>query len=498
MNRIFYSLLIALMFTGSAFAQDNVFLDRDFWKSNPDLTIVKEKNTAGNDAIAMNSNGYDATTYAILGNASDDVIKYLLTLDGNGIDKKTHDSRIYLHWAAYTGNLEIVKTLLNKGSSLTALESHGNTPLTYAANGGNMDPELYNLFMKQGIKLADEKNDEGANTLLLAAPSMSSFRETAFFTDNGIDINSNDKDGNGIFSYAAKKGNISFLKELIAAGVDYKSANMNGGNAFIFAAQGARGHSNTIEIYQFLKQSGLNPNVITKDGYTPLHALAYSNTDVEIFNFFLREGADVNQKDAEGNTPFLNAAYRNNLEIVELLSTDVKDFNLSNKNGQTAMMLATKRNTANVLSFVISETGKDFKPSDAAGNTPAYYLARSYNKNNTEDFKAKLDLLVALGVDMSATQANENTLYHIAAAESDLELLKELSGYKVPVNATNEEGLTALHIAAMRSDNVEMMKYLISLGADTSITTDFEETAYDLAGENELLNKQQTALEFLK
>jgi len=42
------------------------------------------------------------------------------------------------------------------------------------------------------------------------------------------------------------------------------------------------------------------------------------------------------------------------------------------------------------------------------------------------------------------------------------------------------------------------MKYLISKGADVKIKTSFEESVYDLADENELLQKQNTQLNFLK
>ena len=77
-------------------------------------------------------------------------------------------------------------------------------------------------------------------------------------------------------------------------------------------------------------------------------------------------------------------------------------------------------------------------------------------------------------------------------------MLKRLSEFDVDVNAKNEEGLTALHLAAMKAENDDMMKYLISKGADTKIKTDFEETVYDLASENELLQKQNTSLNFLK
>src|SRR5690606_12164961 len=117
-----------------------------------------------------NENGFDATVYAIIEKANDETIKYLLTLQGNPVDKRTHDSRIYLHWAAYAGKTEIVKTLLEMGSSISALDSHSATPLVFAAGSGLTDTEIYDLFLANGVNLSEEKSEDGANTLLLAAP----------------------------------------------------------------------------------------------------------------------------------------------------------------------------------------------------------------------------------------------------------------------------------------------------------------------------------------
>ncbi len=485
--------------------QENIFLDRTFWKGNPDLQIIKQKIAEGNDATVLNENAFDAVVFALLEKADDDVVKYLLSLEGNAVDKKTHDSRIYLHWAAYAGQIEMVKYLLDKGSSVTELDSHGYTPLAFAANAGQKDEALYNAFEKHDVSLTDEKNENGANLLLLVAPSLSTEKELAFFTTKGFKLESTDNDGNGIFNYATKKGNIDFLKLLIKKEVDYKSLNQEGGNAFLFATQGGRGYSNPLAVYEYLKSLGLEPNIVTKDGYTPLHRLAYSNTDPAIFDFFLIAGADVNQKDAEGNTPFLNAASRNELAMVKLLSKNVKDFNTTNNDGQSALMLAVQRNSPEVVEFLLDKgsevevyTEHSRSAKDNKGNTMAHYLVESYDSSKPDEFDSKLKLLQEKGVKMNAKQAEGNTLFHLAAKNNDLELLKRLSAFNIDVNAKNDEGLTALHLAAMKAENDEMMKYLISKGANTKIKTDFEETVYDLASENELLKKQNTALNFLK
>lgn len=491
--------LLALLFMCTLVVgqESNVLLDRSFWKGNPDLETVKQKIAEGSDATELNENAFDATIYALLEKADDDVVKYLLSLEGNPIDKKTHDSRIYLHWAAYAGQVEIVNHLLEKGSSVTELDSHGYTPLAFAANAGQKNKELFEAFENYGVNLLTEKNENGANLLLLVAPSLSNETELNYFLGKGFKMDSKDDKGNGIFNYAAKKGNIDFLKMLVEKGVDYKSLNDEGGNAFLFAVQGGRGYSNPLEVYEYLQGLGLEPNIVTKDGYTPLHRLAYGNTDPAIYELFLKAGADVNQKDAEGNTPFLNVASLNEPAIVELLSKDVKEFNFTNDEGQTALMLAVQRNSPEVVRFLLKK-GTNALVKDNKGNSLAHYLVSSYDNKKVNDFDAKLKLLQEKGVKMNATQAKGNTLFHLAAKNNDLGLLKRLSEFDIDINAKNDEGLTALHLAAMKAVDDEMMKYLISKDASTAIKTDFEESVYDLANENENLQKQNTSLNFLK
>ena len=67
----------------------------------------------------------------------------------------------------------------------------------------------------------------------------------------------------------------------------------------------------------------------------------------------------------------------------------------------------------------------------------------------------------------------------------------------IDINAKNNEGNTALHIAAMKAKDAEILKFLIEQGADVKATTDFDESVYDLASENELLKKNKIDINFL-
>ena len=46
--------------------------------------------------------------------------------------------------------------------------------------------------------------------------------------------------------------------------------------------------------------------------------------------------------------------------------------------------------------------------------------------------------------------------------------------------------------------NNKKLKQLIALGADKTVTTEFGESAYDLASENEILQKKNIDINFLK
>lgn len=107
-------------------------------------------------------------------------------------------------------------------------------------------------------------------------------------------------------------------------------------------------------------------------------------------------------------------------------------------------------------------------------------------------------MLQAQNVSLTSVQEEGNTLYHLAVHKGNLNLVQLLTDFNIDINAKNEEGLTPLHLAAMKAEDDEILKYLISKGADLKIKTEFEESVYDLASENEILQNNNTSLNFLK
>ncbi len=481
----------------SLFGQvSNVFLNRDFWKSNPSVTEIDKQISLGNDVSELNKFAFDGMSYALIEKVNDNTLKHVLKQPGNGVNKLTHDGRTYMFWAAYKGNLEMMKYLVSHGAKTDVIDSHGYTIANFAARSGIQDVNLYAFLANYGANFIEDKNHDGANALLLVSPSVNDFKIIEYFVSQGVFIGSVDDNGSGIFSYAAKGGNVNILQRLIDKGLPYNLEDKNGDNAILFASKGNRGR-NTIATYKYLKDKEIAVDIVNEKGRNPLHNIAYTNESLDVFKFFINHNVDVSLHDDFGRSPFMNAAQRNTSEVVAFLSKYVENINAKDEHGKTALALAVSENSISVINTLL-KLGADINTYDAYGNTLAYYLLNNYKSNSVDVFEEKLSVLTSNGLVVNLPQSNGNTLLHIATKRNDLELLKRLEDFKIDVNLKNEEGMTALQFAAMKATDINILKYLLDKGADKSVVTEFDETIYDLAKENELLRHENTDINFLK
>jgi ankyrin repeat protein len=490
MKKLLLASLLLASFAASA--QKNTLLEQEFWKNSPDVKTIQAEIDKGNNPAQLTVNSFDAVVYAINAQAPNESIKYLLQQKGNDVNKLTHDSRTYLFWAANRGNAEIVEYLISKGAKANITDSHGFSPLNFAAASGQTNTQVYDILIKNGADLKKDVNTEGANALLLAISADKNFALTNYFESKGLNLKSTDANGNTAFNYVARSGNVELLKALVQKGVKYND------NAIIMAAQGGRGSSNTLAVYEYLEGLNLKPGFTDKDGANVLHYLARKPKQSDIINHFIAKGVDLNQADKDGNTPFMNAAASNNdLQLIEQLSAGVKNINHTNAKGVSALAMAVRGNSPEVVSLLISK-GADINITDSNGDNLTAYLIQSYNERRADGFDAKVKLLQEKGFDLSAPQKNGNNVYHLAVAKNDLTLIKKVQNFKADINGKNKEGLTALHKAAMIAHDDTIMQYLLSSGAKKDILTDLKETPFDLASENEYLSKNKIPVNFLK
>jgi len=518
MKKILFAAM--LLSTLHIYAQENQLTKRDFWQDKPELAAVKAELKGFN--FSEVTKGDDPLSMAINNDASIDVIKFLADQPGVNYKKDIHEGRTYLHSAASKGNAEATDLLLKKGSDMNYLDAHDQTALTYTAFMGKLTLPVLEVFVKNGLdvkKKYETKNN--ADILLMAIGSDKDMVITNYLLSKGLSLNATDKLGSNIFSYAARYGHVPTLKELVKKGV--KPSNKD----LLAAAQGPFRSANKIDVYQYLIDDlKLSATATNEAGQNVLHIIGLKANQDDIITYFLKKGVDVNKVDKDGNTPFINTASGKSVTIVEMMLPKVKNINAVNNKGESALLAAVKGSTSEVVELLI-KNGADVKVSDKEGKNLAFYLVDSYRAlggrggrggfgggtpqaagagNGTaagrtqtkDDFGNKLKALQSKGLSFSAPQKDGNTLYHLAVTKNDLGILKKLADLNIDVNAKNEEGMTALHKAAMAAKDDTILKYLVSIGAKKDAVDSVNESAYDLAKENEFLAKGNVSIDFLK
>jgi len=492
MKRIFIAaFLLASFFVN---AQSNILLNTDFWKKNPNITLVQQEINKGNNPSEANGGNHDVVSMSINSGANIDIIKFLIDQPGNSVDKLTHDGRLYIHWAASKGNIELIKYLIEKGSDINRTDDKGATALVFAASNGQLNPEVYELFFNSGVKI-DQKYANGANILLLAVANDTDLKLSEYLVSKGLKINSVDDFGRTAFDYAARNGNIELLNKISNKGVKATS------NALLFAAQGSRFKTNDLETFKYLiEKLKIKANATDETGATALHYIVKKGKQQDIINYFLSKKVDVNVVDNNGDNIFMVASGAKDIETVKQLLPKLKNINSVNKNGESALFLAVQNGTPEIVEYLITN-GANVKLDSKNGNL-AYALVQSYKKprpgQNSDEFVQKLQILKNKGVDFSTKQADGSSLYHTAVVKNDVNLLKLLEGLNIDINATDKQGLTPLHKAAMIGQDDVILKYLLAKGASKNKVTEFEETAFDLASENEYFSEKNVNIEFLR
>lgn len=241
------SILLVVLFSSEMLAQENVFLSRDYWEANPSVAQIKSDISEGSNPSELNKNGFDAVVYALLEQTNNEAIKYLLTLEGNEVEKRTHDSRTYIFWAAYKGNVIIMQHLFDKGAIINSIDSKGNTPVTFAVVTGQSDLAVYELFAKYGEPMNQIRHN--GNNLLHIATQKNNLSLLKRFAVFNIDVNAKNDKGYAPLQIAAMKADSdAILKYLLKQGANLKIKTEFDESVFDLASENELLHKNNVSL----------------------------------------------------------------------------------------------------------------------------------------------------------------------------------------------------------------------------------------------------------
>ena len=281
----------------------------------------------------VNANGgyYISPLGAALGREHLDVAQ-LLYEHGADVDVRGYLRRTPLISAPHLGHCEIVEWLLSRGADPN-LRSDGEcfTPLHMAAWHGQT--EVSRLLLQH--KVDHNALDKDGQTPLHRASDQGYVEVARLLLKHGVDVNAVDSKRSTAFHVALEKRHIDVARLLLEHGADVNTQDSNGRTPFHIASSGGE-----VEIFWILLQHKTGQNTLDNNGLTPLH-LALQEGHVDIARLLLEHGADVNTHDSDDRTPLHLVSQEGHIEIVRLLLKHGADVNALDNNHSTALHLVS-------------------------------------------------------------------------------------------------------------------------------------------------------------
>ena len=485
-----------------------------------DADLVAALVRAGATARAATRFGAYTPLHLAAERGSARIVKALIAA-GAPADAKTNTGATPLMFAAASGDAAAVAALLDAGADANARESDRmQTPLIYAAASARVD--VVRLLIARGAdpnaatKLTDlsalsahGENPDGRN--LAEKPETKKKPGPPKILVPGVQrqhlINEQVAWQGGMtpLLYAARQGYVDVVQALLDAGVDVNQRK-GGDSASALLVATVNGQ---FDLAAMLLGRGADPNLIAENGVGPLYAtinlmwapragypqpraqLNQKLSHLELMKRLLDAGADPNQRvnkkvwytnynfdqsgvDEAGATPFWRAAYGADVDAMKLLvSYGADPFIPTIKPAERPETGDVGRREARDVSGLppLPYGGPGVPPLlAAAGVGYGEGFAGNSHRHAPGGMLAAVRYLVEeLGADVNARDHDGNTAIHHAASRGDTEMIRYLVSKGADPTAVNREGQTTVDMANGPVQRVQpwpdTIKYLESLGA---------------------------------
>lgn len=411
----------------------------------------------------------------------------LKVLTSDGIDQEVKNSSLYR--AADNQHFSTVEELLNMGASPNAEGPEYGNALQAAAYDGN--EEILRLLLDRGANPNQRYGDTTYGTALQAAAFEGTFANVELLVERGALINfskcgihgnplyaacvtgrddvvefliSRGADVNAVggeYSYpiivAARNGFQTCVELLVKANAD---VNVRGGPELTYPLIAAATYlpKSTVEL---LLDNGARIHDVDGDNDTAL-LMAASSGDAETLRFLLEKGADIHHIGKWGGA-LQRAAYNGSLECVQILLEDDNDIDVNQKGGKfhTPLQVAASYGNSEMVDCLLkrganvhSKGGELFTALQAAASSGDEETVR---------------LLLDKGARTTDRGGRHTTPLHAAVrANSTIDLIDMLLEHGADVNAVDPQVGSVLILSALRA-YITTTTHLIEKGADIKI-----------------------------
>lgn len=433
----------------------------------------------GIDLEIENEKKETAIFYAI--HAKNSAVLQILIENGIKVNHLNIFNRTALQEAIISANNRIINYLLPKTNTLNNCDIDGNNLIFDAVTNGNIDI-IKKIALNKEINL-NQINFEG-NTVLHKEIVLKNNDLALLLMDLGVDPTILDKNGKNFLFYAISKGieNLSIFKKAVSLGCNLNARNkenktllMESINFYLSTPyDDKKEKSNHLKMIKELIHLGINVQAFDNNKENALF-LATKSEDRDLIHCLLENSnIDMNHQNNLGNTALLslvlngirnedliilylkrganpNLLNLSNKSIIEILidiilhienkkPLDFKEETLLNENAEYANVLdIILKNYSIDINRLGSKDQPLFFDSILFFNFKLFKLLRTKNINLNQKDKNGNNIIFKLMEYNNKNLIKDKKLY--------LNTIKSLVNAGVDINAKNNEGITALHLA---------------------------------------------------
>jgi ankyrin repeat protein len=440
------------------------------------------------------------------------------------VDAAAPDGATALIWAAHNSDSELVARLLQAGADAKAHNQFGASPMSEAAFNG--DVAIIEALLKAGAD-PDSPGADGQTALMIVART-SNVAAARLLIEHGAHVNAREQQKEQTaLMWAAAQSQPAMLRELIAHGADVDARehvnedlaqvssepraqhlSYGGLTAMLYATR-----EGCFSCVEALVDGGAKLNLTDPEGVTPLIE-AITNAHFDTAKYLIAKGANVDKWDWWGRSPLYCAIDMNTiphggradgpsldettpLEIVQQLLDKGANPNLQLKLlppyrsvgadrgvdimlsiGVTPLLRAAKALDAPAIKLLLEHGALPNLPNNR-GITPTMAAAGLGSVDadtrgvyTTPDVQqrslASLELLLAAGGEINATESRGQTPLHGAAFWGWNDVVQFLVDHHANLNAKDLKGMTPVDSAMGRAGGNSRGGQRIDVHEDTA------------------------------
>ncbi|MDX2321739.1 MAG: ankyrin repeat domain-containing protein [Moritella sp.] len=356
-----------------------------------------------------------------------------------------------LHHAASNGSYNAIEYFVASGRDVNEknIQEHNVTPLMMAAKAG--DKKAVEQLLNLGANIHEK---DSRNNIALSYLTDEHVNVAQLLFDNKIAFDEKNASGYTLLETAKSK---PALEKFIQTKISMREKQHR---ELGYALK----HDNTEKVQKYI-DDGFDLNTFYVKNRTPLIGAIYHNAP-NSFNVLLKSNVDIDKADSDSYTPLYYAVTNNRIEMSKVLLKKGANPDITSDIGWTPLMTAVnKKFTTTVKSLLAAGANPNIKEEDG-------WTALHFTVNKAKDAKHDLSelakILVNAGTDINATNNNGSTALRLAVLNNKPATVDALLELKANPDIANNDGWTPL-MTAVNNNNIAMVKVLLASDANPNL-----------------------------